>query len=66
MKRPDGSWIKPPPEYPCIKTNDCGNNLEGFISMDVNKFDTGIVVNLKELNSRFGKLTDAESDDQML
>jgi len=41
MKKPDGSWMKPPPPYPCIMPpSDSGSstttshNLDDFISMD--------------------------------
>jgi hypothetical protein len=66
MLRPDGSWIKPPPEYPCIQTNDCDNNLEDFISMNNNQSEMGFVMNLKELNVRFSKSIDGLKNDQML
>lgn len=34
MRRPDGSWIKSPPQYPCIRTSTCDNNLHLFIRME--------------------------------
>ena len=33
MKKPDGTWIKPPPSYDSIKTKESDNNLEQFINM---------------------------------
>lgn len=33
MKHPDGSFIKPPPNYPCIQTELSHNNLDDFIDM---------------------------------
>uniref|UniRef100_A0A1A8P9S3 Protein N-terminal glutamine amidohydrolase n=1 Tax=Nothobranchius rachovii TaxID=451742 RepID=A0A1A8P9S3_9TELE len=33
MKNPDGSWKKPPPSYPPLKTAGCQMNLDDFISM---------------------------------
>ncbi|KAL3219563.1 hypothetical protein MRX96_030321 [Rhipicephalus microplus] len=34
MRTSDGSWLKPPPPYPCIQTNSCDNNIDDFISVD--------------------------------
>lgn len=34
MRSPvDGSWLRPPPDYPCIRTPETSNNLDSFISM---------------------------------
>jgi hypothetical protein len=31
MRRPDGSWMSPPPRYPCIVAHDgCTNNLHCY------------------------------------
>ena len=30
----DGSWLAEPPSYPPIRTKDCSNNIQQFISMD--------------------------------
>lgn len=34
MRNADGNWISPPPNYPCIVTPECSDNLESFIRMD--------------------------------
>ncbi|XP_074661697.1 protein N-terminal glutamine amidohydrolase-like [Tubulanus polymorphus] len=34
MRTSSGEWQQPPPEYPCIKTDDCNHNLDDFISME--------------------------------
>ena len=34
MKKSDGSWMKPPPDYPCISTAEATHNLDEFISME--------------------------------
>ena len=34
MRKPDGSWMKPPPPYDCISTQEAVHNLDEFISMD--------------------------------
>lgn len=54
MKRPDGTWIKPPPDYNCIKSATSSNNLEDFINMDSTK-GYGEVVNLVEFVGKFYK-----------
>lgn len=33
MRSPEGGWLAPPPQYPCIQTNN-SNTIELFISMD--------------------------------
>jgi len=35
MKHPDGTWIKLPPSYPCIRTSESENNLKNFIRMEL-------------------------------
>jgi len=59
MKKPDGSWMKPPPPYPCILPPNVGgstlstsHNLDDFISMDPN-LGIGDVLNLTEFVKRF-------------
>ncbi|KAJ8976315.1 hypothetical protein NQ317_010269 [Molorchus minor] len=37
MKRSDGTWIKPPPNYSAIKTTASDHNLEDYIQMDTSK-----------------------------
>lgn len=34
MRKDDGSWLKPPPAYPCISNPSSAHNLDEFISMD--------------------------------
>ena len=34
MRKDDGSWLKPPPNYPCISNSASAHNLDEFISMD--------------------------------
>lgn len=43
----DGSWMSPPPSYPCIQTEDTKNNITEFISMDPN-FKHGKVLSFEE------------------
>ncbi|XP_015910513.1 protein N-terminal glutamine amidohydrolase [Parasteatoda tepidariorum] len=52
MKRPDGSWIKEPPAYPCIATPESTNNIDDFISMD-SSVGVGEVMNLPQFLTRF-------------
>ncbi|KAK7791700.1 hypothetical protein R5R35_008714 [Gryllus longicercus] len=52
MKRPDGSWIKPPPDYLPITTSASPHNLEEFINMDPTK-GHGEVMNLTQLVRKF-------------
>lgn len=39
MRREDGTWLAPPPNYPPIKTEQASNNIRTFISM---KPDEGV------------------------
>ena len=59
MKKPDGSWMKSPPPYECIQTQECEHNLDSFICMDnsLNAANTsfGDVMSLKEFVQRFHK-----------
>ena len=52
MKDDKGQWIKPPPEYPCIQTPNCRNNIDEFISMKLDK-GVGKVVSLCKFNAMF-------------
>jgi len=52
MKKPDGSWMKPPPNYPIIQTSESKHNLDDFISMDAS-VGVGDVVSLKEFVQMF-------------
>lgn len=54
MKRPDGSWIKPPPNYPAISSPVTAHNLEDYIQMDSTK-GPGQVLNLSQFVQRFYK-----------
>lgn len=55
MKRPDGSWIKPPPPYPAISTSVSTHNLDEYINMDVDT-GPGQVYNLTDFVQRFYKI----------
>lgn len=33
MKKPDGSWTMPPPDYPPVQTSETSSNLDLFIQM---------------------------------
>ena len=52
MKDDKGQWIKPPPEYPCIQTPNCTNNIDEFISMKLN-IGVGEVVSFRKFNDLF-------------
>ncbi|KAJ3637282.1 hypothetical protein MTP99_000755 [Tenebrio molitor] len=54
MKRPDGTWIKPPPNYPAIQTATNTHNLEDYIQMDSSK-GPGQVLSLTQFVQRFYK-----------
>lgn len=65
MKKEDGSWLKPPPSYSCIRTRSSENNLEQFIVMNKKNGDEdvhsdghsdeyGCVMGLKDLICSFG------------
>ncbi|KAJ8938271.1 hypothetical protein NQ314_011551 [Rhamnusium bicolor] len=54
MKRSDGTWIKPPPNYPAIQTATNDHNLEDYIQMDTSK-GPGQVLNLTQFVQRFYK-----------
>ncbi|XP_052718138.1 protein N-terminal glutamine amidohydrolase-like [Crassostrea angulata] len=51
MLTPEGHWVSPPPTYPPIKTKECSNNIQEFISMDKNNH--GDVLSLNEFLERF-------------
>nr|XP_019918802.2 protein N-terminal glutamine amidohydrolase [Crassostrea gigas] len=51
MLTPDGRWKAPPPPYPPIKTEECSDNLQEFISMEGNGH--GVVLGLSECLNRF-------------
>ncbi|VVC86681.1 protein N-terminal glutamine amidohydrolase [Leptidea sinapis] len=55
MKRPDGSWIKPPPPYPAICTSASTHNLDEYINMD-EQSGPGQVFNLTDFVQRFYKI----------
>ena len=52
MKDDNGQWLKPPPDYPCIQTQNCTNNIDNFISMNPNT-GVGEIIPLKRLNDMF-------------
>lgn len=57
MRKPDGSWLKPPPPYPCIQDESdkdgSSHNLEQFISMDSGEGTFGEVLSLTDFVRRF-------------
>lgn len=53
MRTPDGSYIKPPPTYACIRTPDETNNLNRFLSMDPT-FPVGQVMDTQQFKQMFG------------
>ncbi|KAH3886433.1 protein N-terminal glutamine amidohydrolase-like [Dreissena polymorpha] len=53
MLTENGEWKKPPPCYPCIRTNESENNIQDFISME-NGVGVGKVLNSDELCEMFG------------
>ncbi|CAF4794813.1 unnamed protein product [Pieris macdunnoughi] len=55
MKRPDGSWIKPPPPYSAISASASSHNLDEYINMDAD-IGPGQVFNLTEFVQRFYKI----------
>ncbi|XP_062570009.1 protein N-terminal glutamine amidohydrolase-like [Saccostrea cucullata] len=52
MLTQDGQWMSPPPVYPPIKTEECSNNIQEFISME-KEFNHGVVLSLQELLEKF-------------
>nr|CAG4642752.1 EOG090X0C0Q [Evadne anonyx] len=52
MQKADGSWMKPPPPYPPIKSKTCSNNLNFYINMSCNISKTE-VVNFSQFSERF-------------
>jgi len=59
MRKSDGSWLKPPPPYPCIQSDGdstgCDHNLEDFISMEPGEGQFGEVLSLTDFVRRFHK-----------
>ncbi|CAB3364355.1 protein N-terminal glutamine amidohydrolase [Cloeon dipterum] len=56
MRRPDGSWSKPPPSWPLVQTGGPDKmNLDSFISMDTRK-GCGEVFSLTEFVKKFYKV----------
>uniref|UniRef100_A0A834R820 Protein N-terminal glutamine amidohydrolase n=1 Tax=Sarcoptes scabiei TaxID=52283 RepID=A0A834R820_SARSC len=53
MKNEKHEFIKPPPNYPCIRTDTEINNLNSFISMDSKSFSIGEVCTFDEFRRRF-------------
>lgn len=64
MKRPDGTWIKEPPPYPCFRTASSVNNLDEFLSMQPGGI--GEVLNFRQFNARFGNDLKEEKDEHGL
>uniref|UniRef100_A0A336MTL6 Protein N-terminal glutamine amidohydrolase n=1 Tax=Culicoides sonorensis TaxID=179676 RepID=A0A336MTL6_CULSO len=57
MRRPDGSWIKPPPSYPPIQTAASSHSLDDFICMKPGK-GPGVVYDLLKFVQTFFKPPD--------
>jgi len=57
MRKSDGSWLKPPPPYPCIQgekdKEESAHNLEDFISMEPGEGRFGEVLSLTDFVRRF-------------
>jgi len=51
MRKEDGSWLKPPPNYPPISTSVSTHNLDEFISMEPG--ESGEVLSLTEFVKKF-------------
>lgn len=66
MRNPvDGSWLKPPPQYPCIQTPNSSNNLPSFICMhNTEHFAVGKIFESSDsLKGYFtGQRSDADED----
>ncbi|XP_055312348.1 protein N-terminal glutamine amidohydrolase isoform X2 [Sitodiplosis mosellana] len=60
MRRPDGTWIKPPPPYPPIQSSATNtHNLDDFICTQSGK-GPGIVYSLSQFVYTFFKLPNAQ------
>ena len=55
MKDSNGQFLQPPPDYPCIQTSTESNNLNGFISMEMQTFSIGQVMDLYQLRNKFSR-----------
>ena len=55
MRNSDGSFMEPPPNYPCIQVPNKVNNLNSFISMNKDQFNVGDVLELKQFADKFSK-----------
>jgi len=51
MRKEDGSWLKPPPSYPCITSTVSTHNLDDFINME--NTSIGEVLNLTQFVKKF-------------
>ncbi|CAN8002062.1 unnamed protein product [Ixodes hexagonus] len=54
MRASDGSWLKPPPHYPCISTASSTDNLDEFVSVD-EAVGVGKVYTLEQFVRRFSE-----------
>lgn len=52
MRNEDGSWIKPPPHYPPIKSKTSSNNLNLYINM-TSSISKSEVLNYSQFSERF-------------
>ncbi|XP_065574626.1 protein N-terminal glutamine amidohydrolase-like [Artemia franciscana] len=53
MRKTDGSWLKPPPEYPCLQMPGSSHNLDDFVSMEPSKSGLGEVYTLMDFVRKF-------------
>ena len=61
MRKEDGSWLKPPPPYPCISNSISAHNLDEFISMDAST-GFGEVLSLTDFVKKFHQHWDSEEN----
>ena len=59
MRNEDQSWIKPPPEYPSIKSQICSNNLNLYINMncDISKSE---ILNYPQFSQKFSRTINSD------
>lgn len=53
MKDNDGNYLKPPPAYECIRTENETNNLNKFISMETQHFQVGEIMSWNQMKQLF-------------
>lgn len=55
MMKENGSWMMPPPLYPCIQSPNTANNLELYISMNDDSDLYGRVINVSDFSNKVSK-----------